>query len=361
MSTLECDVAVIGLGPGGASAAAEAARAGLAVCGFDRKARAGYPIQCAEFVPALLDAGEEVILKAGVQPIDKMLTFVEAEDVDIKEHFPGHMIDRESFDEKIVAAAIDEGARCEFGVSVRHITPDGEIFLSNGDTVRTKVIVGADGPRSLVGRAIGQINQEIVETRQVALPLLKPHSATDIYLSREITGGYGWMFPKGEVANVGLGVVAEERHRLKPLLDDLVDRIAATGQVGREALGYTGGAIPVGGMIEPTGRLAGRAVFLVGDAAGLTNPITGAGISAAVMSGKMAGAAVVAELRGDGEACEDYAEDLEDLFGVSLRRAVARRHRLIDHIAREGSAGPDQLRGSWIAYDEYWRAEADSA
>lgn len=361
LSTLECDVAVIGLGPGGASAAAVAARAGLSVCGVDRKVRAGHPIQCAEFVPALLDAGDEILLKAGVQTIDKMLTYVEAEDADTKEHFPGHMIDRERFDEKLVAAAIKEGARCEFGINVREISSSGDILLSNGDTIRAKIIVGADGPRSMVGRAIGCSNQDIVETRQVALPLLEPHSATDIYLSGEITGGYGWMFPKGEIANVGLGVVAEERHRLKLLLDELVERIAATGQVGRNVLGFTGGAIPVGGMIEPVGQLAEIPVFLVGDAAGLTNPITGAGISAAVMSGKMAGAALVSQLNGEEEAGADYAEDLEDLFGVSLRRAVARRRQLMDHIAHEGAAGPEQLRGSWIAYDEYWRAETGRA
>ena len=355
---MEIDVAIIGLGPAGASAAIVAAKAGLSVHGFEKKAVAGHPVQCAEFVPAMLDAGELVMTETSVQRIHEMITFVESDEADLTKNFSGHMIDRRAFDASLVAKAEAAGAKCTFGVKLKSISDDGVLTFSDGQVVRAKVIIGADGPHSLVGKAIGSVNTDIVETRQLSTTLNNPHVATDIYLSNEFPGGYGWMFPKGDVANIGLGVYPDQKHLLKPALESLHARIAATGQVGTEVTGYTGGAIPVGGMLKPDGILGGSVVLLAGDAAGLTNPITGAGIAAGVMSGRLAGEALVAHLAGEDDAIDIYAEDLEDLFGASLARAVLRRKQLMEQGAPERTLSKVALRGGWIAYDDYWRKDA---
>jgi flavin-dependent dehydrogenase len=108
-------------------------------------------------------------------------------------------------------------------------------------------------------------------------------------------------------------------------------------------LSTTGGAIPVGGMLTPWGRLAETLVLLAGDAAGLANPVSGAGIAAAVQSGKLAGEAAV---RGAPEA---YEEELEDVYGAALSRALRRRRELLDSTMTKPA-----LRRGWIAYPEYW-------
>ncbi len=352
---MEYDLVINGLGPAGASAAIEAAKAGLSVAAFEKKAVAGFPVQCAEFIPAMLDAGDLVISETSVQKISEMITFVEEDTPDLTKNFSGHMIDRRAFDASLVKKAEQAGAACTFGVKVKEISNDGKLLLSNGKKVTTKVILGADGPHSLVGKSIGCVNTKIVETRQISVALLKPHMATDIYLSNQIPGGYGWMFPKGDVANIGLGVYADQKELLKPALESLHKRIAKTGQVGNEIIGYTGGAIPVGGMIGVSGKLGQSLVLLAGDAAGLTNPVTGAGIAAGVMSGRLAAEAIIAYLSGDAEAVDIYQEDLEDLFGASLRRAVARRKELMDLGAAQGGLSKDAMRGAWIAYEDYWR------
>jgi len=353
------DVAVIGLGPAGASAAIIAAqyakKAGLRVACFEKKAVAGHPVQCAEFVPAMLDAGDLVITETSVQRIHEMITYVESGTPDLTKNFSGHMIDRRAFDASLVAKAEAAGAACTFGVKLKSVSADGVLTFSDGQVVRAKAIIGADGPHSLIGKAIGSTNTDIVETRQLSTTLLKPHEATDIYLSNDFPGGYGWMFPKGDIANIGLGVYPAQKHLLKPALENLHARIAATGQVGADVIGYTGGAIPVGGMLKPDGKLGETTVLLAGDAAGLTNPITGAGIAAAVMSGRLAGEALVAHLGGERDAIEIYAEDLEDLFGASLARAVLRRQQLFDQGAADGTLRKSDLRGGWIAYENYWR------
>lgn len=347
-------VVVIGLGPAGACAAAEAARRGCDVVAVDRRREPGRPVQCAEFVPALIGVEAGAFLAAARQPIRSMATAIENDAPQLKRDFYGHILDRAAFDAALVAAAGAAGAQCRFGTSARSIDRDGRVSLSDGRILAAAVIVGADGPRSGAGRRIGQANRLLLETRQVTVPLLRPHESTDIFLSAAIPGGYGWLFPKRDVAHIGAGVDPAHRTQLKAIVARLHAALVESGRVGPDILGLTGGAIPAGGMLEPRGRLGQTLVLLAGDAAGLTNPVTGAGIAAAVYSGTLAGEAASAWAAGDVGADARYEEELRGVLQPALDRAVSRRRELAAR-ARAG-ARPDRasLRRGWIAYPEYW-------
>lgn len=358
MITMHVDVLCVGLGPAGARAARAAAAARCRVLAVDRKHEPGRPVQCAEFVPALIGLEVEGLGDCVHQSIDAMETFVEGAAPDHMAPFPGRMLDRAIFDAHLVEDARRAGAECRFGVTMRSISTAGIVTLSDGALVRARVIVGADGPRSIVGRAIGEVNRMLVETRQVTVPLLEPHNATDIFLSASIPGGYGWLFPKGGVANVGAGVSPDRRGLLKRIVQELHETLVAEGRVGGTILSQTGGAIPVGGPLAPRGRLGCAVVLLAGDAAGLANPITGAGIAAAVHSGTLAGEAAALVVNGHPGAAEDYEDELDALFGAALLRALRRREQLL----RVGSRpSPAALRRGWIAYPEYWQDEGERA
>ncbi|HSA91094.1 MAG TPA: NAD(P)/FAD-dependent oxidoreductase [Burkholderiales bacterium] len=334
------DVLVIGLGPAGASAAAEAARRGCKVIALDRKREPGLPVQCAELVPQLLEVQSGVIR----QRIDSMATFVEDDAPDLKPGFPGHMLDRAAFDASLVGEAVRAGAEVRLSCLVRKVGADGVVELADGSALRAPVIIGADGPRSRAGKAIGALNTELVETRQITVRLREPYAATDIFLSAGIPGGYGWLFPKGALANLGAGVSPRHKGRLKPIVRRLHARLVESRRVGSEVLFTTGGAIPVGGMLKPTGFLRKTRVLLAGDAAGLANPVSGAGIAAAVHSGRLAGQAAASG------GFEEYEEELEDVYGASLERALQRRRELT-----RSDFTKKELRRGWIAYPEYWQ------
>lgn len=335
---------MLGLGPAGASAAAAAAKLGAKVVALDRRREAGRPVQCAELVPALLEVDPAAVR----QKVDGMRTYVEDDAPDLNAHFPGRMLDRAAFDASLVDAAGAAGADIRFSSMVTRVSGKGEIVLGNGGVLRAPVVIGADGPRSRAGKAIGRVNRELVETRQVTVPLLDPHATTDIFLSADIPGGYGWLFPKGDVANLGAGVHPAARGRLKQIVARLHDQLSrpksGTYTVSSDIVSTTGGAIPVSGMLEPWGRLADTLVLLAGDAAGLANPVSGAGIAAAVHSGRLAGEAAV---RGAPEA---YEEELADVYGAALERALRRRRELLDSTMTKRA-----LRRGWIAYPEYWQ------
>ena len=325
----------------------------------DRRREAGLPVQCAEFVPALIGIDVGDLARSVRQSIASMTTFVEDDAPELTHPFPGQMLDRATFDASLVADAVAAGAQCRFGATVRRIGGDAAVTLADGTTIVAAVIVGADGPRSRVGRAIGSVNAALVETRQITVPLLVAHDATDIFLSKSIPGGYGWLFPKRGVANLGAGIDPAHRGRLKAIVSRLHETLIGEHRVGEKVLGVTGGAIPVGGMLRVQRRLGTAHVLLAGDAAGLSNPVTGAGIAAAVHSGRLAGEAAGAVARGDPQAAIAYEEELRDVLGAALERAVRRRAELRQ--AAERGIGKDALRRGWIAYPEYWTEQTEEA
>ncbi|NIR32143.1 MAG: geranylgeranyl reductase family protein [Gammaproteobacteria bacterium] len=356
-ATHEYDVLVVGLGPGGASAALTAAEGGLTVLGIERSHTVGEPIQCAEFIPSPMGAYARDGVR--VQPITGMKSTLPSGRVEASA-FPGIMIDRARFDRSIARRAADAGAILETDRLLAGLDADRRVALirfKSGEERRVgyRLLVAADGPHSPVAAALRLRPLRVVQTRQYTVPLRAPYTDTDIWLSDEFPGGYGWLFPKGEVANVGVGADKRFERDLKAPLERLHRALAGHGLVGAEILLRTGGAIPVEGLRE---RLVERdSVLFVGDAAGLTHPVTGAGIAAAVVSGERAGRAAVAAVRDrDPEALADFEEDVRDQYEVGLQRAVERRAWL-DRRWRTPAAGDDGvMRRGWIAFDEYFAA-----
>lgn len=357
---IEVDLLVAGLGPAGAAAAAEAAARGLSVLAVERNAEPGLPVQCAEFVPMMIGMEMPDMGDARVQAISQMRTFIAEQDAEITPDFRGWMVDRARFDRHLIAKAMEAGADCRWSAPLRGLDADGVATIGDGETVGARVVIGADGPRSRVGEAIGAVNEDLVETRQITVDMTDLHAATDIFLNDEIVGGYAWLFPRGDVCNIGLGVAPEHKARLKPLLDALHAHLVAEGRVGATVHRHTGGLIPVGGIVGPVGQRGGTAVLLAGDAAGLTNPVTGAGIPSAVMSGRSAGIAAAAFVQGDADAPCDYAEDLDDIFGPSLALALRRRREVLDTYRQGGLPAAADMRKGWIAFPQYWMKDAGS-
>ena len=352
----DVDVLVVGLGPAGGSAARAAAAAGLRVLAVDRRREVGEPVQCAEFLPnpMLRHGGLPGVL---VQRISGMETFLPSGN---REHsdFPGLMIDRGALDRAVAEEAAAAGAELRMETRLLALDPvENRARLKGPDgeqDVIAQLVIGADGPHSAVGGAAGLPAQRTVHTRQHTLPLRTPYTDTDIFLSPDFPGGYGWLFPKGEVANVGLGIDRRFAGDLGGPLQGLIDYLVARGVVEDRLLGRTGGSIPVGGLRS---MVHDGPVLLVGDAAGLTHPITGAGIPAALISGERAGEAAAEYLRaGDAEALTDFEEDVRDHFETSVSRGVARRRELEAVWGRPEAATDAPHRRGWIAFPEYFSA-----
>lgn len=350
-----CDVLVVGLGPGGGAAATAAAAAGLSVIAIDRKREIGVPVQCAEFIPLPLSrhAMAPGVLAQRISGMTSVLPSGTAVDTP----FSGLMVDRAAFDRELAGAAVAAGATVEAATSLVGLDANTGTARLRGpageSTLHYRVLIAADGPHSTVARLLGLTPLQTVNTRQYTVPLLQPFDDTDIWLSPDYPGGYAWLFPKGDRANLGLGMDPQASEDMKTPLDRLHRELVAEGRTGADILARTGGAIPVGGLRDV---LVAGSVLFVGDAAGLTHPVTGAGISAAVASGEAAAAAARSWMDGDAAALTAYAEDMTDQFGEALKRAVCRRAELMRVRSTPAFADDVTHRRGWIAFDEYYRA-----
>ncbi len=351
--TRAVDLLVVGIGPGGAAAAWKGAAAGLEVLAVEKKKRIGEPVQCAEFIPGPMteyaQAGDVL-----AQAIAGMKTRLPSGAV-ASSAFSGLMVDRAAFDRDLAARAVSAGAEILSDTALVAVEPDEHRawIRQNGQTreISYRVLIAADGPHSPTARLLGLPALPVIHTRQYTVSLCEPYADTDIWLSDEFPGGYAWLFPKGTLANLGLGADRRLEPDLKAPLERLHTELVRQRRVGAEVLQRTGGAIPVGGL---RANLFWKNVLFVGDAAGLTHPITGAGIAAAVQSGERAGLAAAEYSTGDQRALEAYDEDTRDQYGPTLMRAVERRAYLAGHW-REATANDDKVqRRGWIAFNEYF-------
>lgn len=354
--TKAVDILVIGAGPAGGAAAVAAAERGLSVLLIERKKEIGVPVQCAEFIPLPLGnrARADGVLLQRITGMKSILPSGAIEATD----FPGLMIDRARFDQALAADAMAAGAEVwthtRLGTLKDHyagVQRGGEKFIT---PVSFKALIAADGPHSSVAELLGLAQMETVNTRQYTVELKRDYADTDVWLSADYPGGYAWLFPKNQQANLGLGADKRALNDLKCPLDALHRQLADAGIIGHAIQARTGGAIPVGGMRE---KIAIGNILFAGDAAGLTHPITGGGIAAAVISGELAGNAAADFIeQGNSKKLFEYEEDLRDQFEATLQRAVARRAWLKERW-QDASANSDATqRQGWIAFPEYFAA-----
>jgi flavin-dependent dehydrogenase len=265
---------------------------------------------------------------------------------------PGVMLDRAGFDEGLAEAAADAGAQVWtrtralglFGDDLVAVDRDGE-----RGTIMAKVIVGADGPRSLIGRAVGLVNEAFVVAKQLRVRLKTPLSASHVYFDPSFYGGYGWLFPRQETANLGVGVAADRKDCLDDALGRLEELAEENGLIEPgAAVFHTGGVIPVGGGV---GGARSGMVLLAGDAAGQTHPVTGAGVHPAVSCGAMAGrAAARFSTSGDERDLARYETEWQALWKSVLDRGARRREELLRRWDSDLEAA---VRRCWVTFPDY--------
>lgn len=325
----ECDVLVVGLGPGGSSAARFAAKGGAKVIAIEKKAEIGTPIQCAEGVSKSVFEKLEVepdphwIRRevAGITLISPNGNVICLDDKSVSKVSYGYVLDRKAFDKDLAKMAADEGA--EIMLKTRFVSGsrlENGMVRANarhfGDelTIDAKIIVAADGVGSRVGPFFGiktYVPLKYIESCvQYEMTNIRDVGGLEMYFGRDVApGGYVWVFPKSDdSANVGVGII--------PTMTDknakyYLDKFLETPRMeGARFVELNAGGVPVS---QPLERTYGDNIMIVGDAGRIVNPITGGGISTAISSGKYAGT-VAAEAIREGRSDKEFLERYESLW-----------------------------------------------
>ncbi|HEX6451376.1 MAG TPA: geranylgeranyl reductase family protein [Trebonia sp.] len=365
----DCDAIVVGGGPAGAAAAARLAARGFTTILVDR---ATFPRDkvCGDFVgPAALaelaDLGvtgteafgaTNTIGECALHIDGDQLGGLAIPEVDGLPAY-GRVIPRRQLDAWVLDAARHAGATVLDGHKVTAVeqAPDAVTVHGHDPTgpwrLRTRLLLGADGSNSMVARTLRGTapprQDRIVAVRAYFDDVGGPPGQVDVGLRSDSLPGYSWLFPcGGGRANVGVGMVVSTYPRADRNLRELLLRLIAEDASMRHRLrwGRIRGKIlgcPLT-TYNPRLPLVGDRMMLVGDAAGLINPLNGEGIQYALHSARWA-AGIAAERLSSGRLDASSLAGYEQRVHHSLRQDMA-LSRLIVQLIRNRALNPFWLR-----------------
>ena len=297
---VDFDAVVIGGGPAGATAATDLARAGRHVLLLDR---AGRIKPCGGAIPPRLIKDFDIpdhLIVARATAARMIAPSARTVDMPVGDGFVG-MVNRETFDEWLRARAALAGAERRTGTFTaleRDADGTAVIVYTEGRggaerRVRTRAVIGADGARSGVARAALKgggrtpcvfAYHEVIRAPEIHADY-RENRCDVVYQGAVSPDFYGWVFPHGDTASVGVG----SAHKGFALRESVGRLRAQSGLAGCETLRVEGAPIPM----KPLRRWDnGRDVLVTGDAAGVVAPASGEGIYYAMTCGRFAADAV---------------------------------------------------------------------
>jgi len=342
------DVIVVGGGPAGLSTAINTAKLGYSVILLEEHSEIGFPLQCGEYLPTpqemrdllpsvpnhdqIFNYPKEAIVHSTkktqiVSPTNRVYEF----------SINAYVVNRPQLEQIYMNWALKAGAEIRTKSRVIKLTNDG-VMLQDGTKIKGKIIVGADGPMSLVARESGLPHYQN-DANNMAIGLEYLMENVDIYPdtvemyfgSKYAPGGYAWVIPKGsDIANVGFGIrpsFKEKGISLPQLLDRFLtkhplikDRFSKARRLKRII-----GSIPVGG---PIARTWSDRTIVVGDAAGFVMASNGGGVPTALVGGYAASQAIDKHLV-NGTSLQFYELLWKKYMGKELYAALKIR-RIVD-------------------------------
>ena len=327
------DVVVVGGGPAGSMAAWEAAKGGVSVCMLEKDRDIGYPVRCGE---AAGESGLRQFVEIEDSWIAEKITSVKlvspnltSVDIDFAAE-TGYILNRRIFDYDLSRYAANAGAEVYTKAYVKNVLANnGEVngvvldYLGEEKQIQAKIVIGADGLTSRVGRWAGlktlvrMKDMESAVQYSVANVDIEPNKMIMYVGMNHAPGGYIWVFPKGKkFANIGIGISGKySKHKsAQKYLDEFMEREYPDAAI----LTTMCGGVP---CAKPMKKPVADGIMLVGDAAHQINPMTGGGIVAGMKGGWIAGQVAAEAIQND-----DYSENSLLEYPKRMRKDFGKNH-----------------------------------
>ena len=333
------DCIVIGAGPAGSTAARELAGRNVRVLLVDRATfprdkpcGGGVLISAAAQLPFSLDPVVERVVDTFRVTYQRRGSFRHQFSAPL-----AYMTQRVRLDAYLVDRACDAGVEFQDGRAIESVQTDAGLVtvrFRDGDQLRARAAVAADGANGIVRRSF----QLPPFRNAVALEAnLDLHVDTDIDRVGQswrdqialdlgsMPGGYGWVFPKGDHLNIGVGGWPSTGPTLRHELDQYAQSLGFDPVALHDRRGHH---LP---LRDPDSALRLGPIAFVGDAAGLVDPLSGEGIGHAFHSGRLAAREIDLLLRGEVTDLAGYERAVRREIEPDL--AVSRQLQTIFHQA----------------------------
>ena len=328
--TAQWDVIIVGGGPAGSSLGYDLGKAGVKTLLLDKAKFPRYKtcggivdVKAAKSLdfdigPVVEDTISRVMISRNMgQP------FVKDCDSPIT-----YNVNRERFDYFLLQKAIEAGCTVEQGEGVKRVEiRDGGVAAvsSNGTTYWGTILVGADGANSVVARSIGLLQDAYmgigleweVEVDPADLARWRGSVLLDL---GTIPSGYAWIFPKSDHLSLGAAGAREHAKEVRGYYRAFADHWRQTLKP-HHTIREKGHRLPIRRNGTP---IQHGNILLVGDAAGLIDPLSGEGIYYAINSGQLAARAIVAHLADPhNRPLSHYQQRVDETIMPEIQRAKA--------------------------------------
>ncbi|MEJ2598506.1 MAG: geranylgeranyl reductase family protein [Anaerolineales bacterium] len=287
------DVIVVGSGPAGATAAYYLGEAGLSVLVIEKENLPRYKTcgggLSSRFLRENFPFSFDTILSSDV----KAVTYDMGEFSVTVPVRPGEMgmVMRADLDRHILSHARVSLQQGDPVKRVEENTDEVLVTSRQGKTYRTRYLIGADGANSVVAHETGlrqekELAAAIEVEVQVDTQTQQVFQGRPVFIFGEMRYGYLWIFPKADHLSVGIAALHPKRGELQSRLKEVMKRYG----IPIENVPFHGHPIPIFSKYQ---SISTKRVLLVGDAAGLADPLSGEGIRYAIKSGRLASQAII--------------------------------------------------------------------
>lgn len=302
MKNISTDVVIVGAGPAGSTAARELAANGIDVIVLEKKPEIGCFKRCAEGITlrGLTDAGIKPQKEWALGHITGARLYPPSGKNVVEmtgDRMEGYVVERKVFEKWLASRAVKEGARFMVKTPALEFHRSGDRciiktrYMDESFSIESKLVLGADGVESKVGRwagikALNRVSDYHSGFQYEMAGVNVDDSYIHLFFGTQVAPkGYLWIFPKKFSANVGLGVLTKEIQDKRPM-DYVHTFIDAHPDIFATAspLEVNAGGVPVAHNTE----MVRDNVMLIGDAAQVVHPLHGGGIIRSIKSAQAA-------------------------------------------------------------------------
>ncbi len=351
------DVAVIGAGPAGCSAAYTAASEGLSTIFLEEHPKVGEPVHCGECLS--LFAAQRMNIEIPPEAIAmevKGIRVIFPDGTSTLYRERGYDLDKQIFEQFMAVRAQGAGARLSVSTRLTGMSRNEGIWTltTSAGPIRARAVIDASGYESVSNKLTGLNPKKFstVNGAQYLMADIPNDGYIEFYLwPRLAPEGYLWIIPKRDgMANVGL--VTPDAAKVHPYLKAFLKE---KGLEGKKIIKPFGGLIPCSGPLPKT---YGDGLLLAGDAAGFTSPMFEGGTQLSLKSGQLAALTI-------SHAAKSPKPQAEDINTMSMSPDTARAPGSTAPLPPKTDAGLlpttpffDPFSSHALSeYENLWRAE----